>query len=467
MNAPFVPPLLPPERSAVGLPGFLAAVRTNALRMWPAEAYERETVGGGALGRSWVLLNAPAAIHHVLVENVAGYRRTPASVRVLRPITGRGLLLAEGAAWKLQRRTTAPALAPRTLPLLVPHIAAAAAAALPELRAAARAGPVDLLAAMQGVTLDAAARAMFSLQSAQFGAAMRRSLSSFAERLARPTALDLVLPPWLPTPRDLARWRYRSGWVRLIDGIIAARAAQPVGAAPRDLFDLLLAARDPQSGAGFSRTELRDQVATLIVAGHETTALALFWSLYLLANTPDAQARVAAEVAAADLSPAGAHAALPRLVFTGAVVSEALRLFPPAFTMVRQARRADVAGGVAIPRNATVMIAPWVLHRHRRLWEQPDAFRPERFLPGAPPPPRMSYLPFGVGPRVCVGAQFALTEAVLVLAHLVQAFRIGMASDRPVLPAPIVTTQPDHAPGFTLAERDGAPRQTDRAAAAD
>lgn len=455
MNAPFVPPRPSPLPEGPGLPGFLAAVRGNALKMWSAEAYERDMVGGRALGQPWLLLNAPAAIHHVLVDNVAGYRRTPASIRILWPITGRGLLLSEGEAWRLQRRTTAPALAPRNMKLLVPHIAAAAAAALPVLRA--QAGPVDLLAAMQRLALDAAARAMFSLETARFGAAMRDQLGRFGQHMARPSPLDLVLPPWLPSPGDVARWRFRRGWVRLMDEIIAARMAMAPADAPRDLFDLLLAARDPQTGAGFSRAALRDQVATLIVAGHETTALALFWSLYLLANTPDAQDRVAAEVAGLDLSAGAAHAALPALSYTGAVVSEALRLFPPAFTIVRRARAADMAGGVVIPRGATVMIAPWVLHRHRTLWSEPDAFRPERFLPGAETPPRYAYLPFGTGPRVCVGAQFALAEATLVLAALLQAFRIGMAGTRPVLPAPVITTQPDHAPGFMLVARDAAP----------
>ncbi len=450
MNAPFVPPRPPLAADDAGLPDFLLAVRTNALKMWRAEAYEQDVTIGRALGRPWMLLNAPAAIQRVLVDNPAGYRRTAASIRILWPITGRGLLLTVGDEWRWQRRTTAPALAPRMLPLLLPHMARAAAAALHGLRAAAAAGPVDLLAAMQLVTLDVAARAMFSLDAEGFAAAMREALAAFAKRLARPTPLDLLLPPGLPSPRDLARWRFRRRWVRLMDAIVAARAAAPSATGPRDVYDLLRAARDPESGAGFTPAQLRDQIATLIVAGHETTALALFWSLYLLAKAPVAQERVAAEVAGVDLGPDGAVAALPRLPFTAAVVNEALRLFPPAFTLVRQARAADRAGDVAIPRGAVVMIAPWVLHRHRRLWAEPDAFVPERFMPGAAPPPRFAYLPFGAGPRVCVGAQFALAEATLVLATLMQAFRVALASARPVLPAPVITTQPDHAPGFLL-----------------
>ncbi|MBI3513849.1 MAG: cytochrome P450, partial [Proteobacteria bacterium] len=145
--------------------------------------------------------------------------------------------------------------------------------------------------------------------------------------------------------------------------------------------------------------------------------------------------------------------ALPSLVYTRAVLSEALRLYPPAFAIVRESIAADRVGDLAIPPRTVVMIAPWVLHRHRRLWHQPDGFDPTRFLPEAPPPGRFAYLPFGVGPRVCIGAQFALTEATLVLATLVQAFRITVDAGPPVVPTAVVTTRPDHPPGFRLTPR--------------
>jgi cytochrome P450 len=220
---------------------------------------------------------------------------------------------------------------------------------------------------------------------------------------------------------------------------------------PRDLYDLLVTARDPETGAAFTPDQLRDQVATLILAGHETTAVALFWSLYLLALAPAAQERLAAEAA---FDPRSADdSALDRLAYARAVLDEAMRLYPPAFAIVREARGPDVVAGCEVRRGTLVVVSPWVLHRHRRLWRAPDSFDPERFLPGAPPIDRFAYLPFGVGPRVCIGAHFALTEATLVLAALVRSFRIELVDARPVLPVAVVTTQPDRAPPFRLTRR--------------
>jgi len=431
---------------------FLSAARTNALQIWPAAAYEEPALVHRSLGRTRVLMNAAEGIARVLLDNPANYRRSPASIRILRPIVGNGLLLSEGEAWRHQRRT----IAPRMLPVLSRHIADSAT------RAAARLGsalgaPVDLLRVMQELALDVAGRSMFSLETADHQAAMRGLLTHYAEKLARPHLLDMILPPHLTSPRDLARRRFSTEWMGLIERMMAPRLAEPEAAVPRDLFDLLRAARDPETGAAFDRAALRDQTATMIAAGHETTGVTLFWALYLLANAPGAQDWVAAEVAEADLSPEAVGTTLPLLVRTRSVVQEALRLYPAAATLIRQAVGPDEVAGVRIPKGALVFISPWVLHRHAALWRQPHDFVADRFLGAAPE--RFAYLPFGAGPRVCVGAQFALAEATIILAAMIQAFTVRMADARPVLPVSVVTTQPDAAPGFFLAPRTAsAPR---------
>ncbi len=434
------------------LTGFLRAIRTNALTIWPEAAYEQEVRSRRLLGRTTMLLNNPDAIHRVLVDNPDNYRRSPASVRILRPITGRGLLLSEGDDWKLQRRTIAPALAPRVMPMLARHIAVVARETVSALAMKVD-QPIDLLASMESTALEIAGRSMFSMEMGQYGATLRALITEYGARWARPHLFDLLLPPAIPTVRDLFRRRFQARWMRLIDRIMQARLDAPPAGDARDLFDLLRAARDPDTGAGFSHDQLRDQTATLMLAGHATTAVTLFWALMLLCGAPAEQQVLANEALGLDVGPETAFANLPKLVRTRAVISEALRLYPPAFTIARQAIQADRAGAAEIPASAILMIAPWVLHRHRRLWRDPDAFDPARFLPDAPPPPRFAYMPFGAGPRVCVGAQFALTEATLVLAKLMQSFTVALDEPGPVLPVAIVTTQPDHPPRFRIHPR--------------
>ena len=421
------------------------ALGDNALLAFPPEAFEEEVVIRNFFGRRQVILSRPASIHHILVDNPANYRRTPATIRMLRPLLGKGLLLSEGEDWRYQRQTVAPAFTPRTIPMLARHIAQATGALIDEL-ADWRGRPVDLLAQMQFLALEIAGRSMFSLAMDRHGAELREFVAGYAEHLGRPTLLDFLLPLPIPSPREFARRRFRRRWMALIGRLIAERRERAPDGAPGDLFDVLSTEeRDPD--------RLADQFATLITAGHETTAVALFWALYLVAAKPEVEARIAAEAAPLDLGPEQAAEALPTLVYARAVVQEALRLYPPAFTLARQARRADTAGGIPIPARAVVLIAPWVLHRHRRLWDQPERFDPARFLPDAPPPERCAYLPFGMGPRVCIGAQFALTEATLVLAAMIRAFHIERVDTDPVVPIAIVTTQPDHPPLFRLAPR--------------
>ena len=448
-----LPPKAPiPTRLRTQLEAFLV-LRRNPLELWGELAYEQDILPGKFLGREQLMINAPEAIRQVLVGNAANYTRNPATRRVLQPVLGAGLFLAEGEAWRHQRRTIAPALAPRTMPILAHHVVAASAAKEAELAGLVH-RPVELLGHLQHLALAIAGQSMFSLEMSGFAGELRRLLMGYGARYAQPGILDLMLPERVPSLVDRGRAAFRVEWLAFLDRLIAVRSRfAPADDRPRDLFDLLSGARDPETGAGFDHAQLRDEVSTMILAGHETTAVTLFWCVYLAALYPDQQDVLAAEVAGLDLDADGAAAAVAQMPQVRAHVDEALRLYPPAFLLVRQAVAADEIMGHAVSAGTTVTISPWVLHRHRARWHAPDAFDPGRFLPGAAAVERYAYMPFGAGPRICVGAQFALTEAVLVMARLMKRFRISLSGVGTVVPRGIVTTQPDRAVRFVLQER--------------
>jgi len=449
---PLVPPFPPRAAESMGLFGRIAAIRKSTIGSWGQRAYEDDVIRGRFFGHSSFILNTPDTIRHVLVENYENYTRTPAGIRVLRPMLGEGLLLAEGRNWKHQRRTLAPAFTPRAVTTLVPHMVSAIDETVAALDARCD-QPTDLREAMQHMTLEIAGRTMFSFSMAHHGATLRNFVIEYASRLARPHFFDLLLPTGWPSPQDISRALFRRRWTRFIQALIAERraAGKAEDAPPRDLFELMVAARDPETGQAFSDQQLGDQVATMILAGHETTATALFWSLYLLALDPATQDEVAAEVRGVAVNDANA---IERLKFTRAVIDETMRLYPPAFLIARAAAGPDTLGnGLDVVKGDVILIAPWLLHRHEKLWDDPNAFVPERFAPGTAAPDRFAYLPFGVGPRVCIGAHFAIVEATLALAKIIGAFHIELGDREPVMPVGVVTTQPDRSPPFRITRR--------------
>ena len=455
-----IPPKPAPAKAILPAPLAIWALRKNMLATWGKLAYELMIVNRPFLGRQSVLLNDPVHIRRVLVDNHGAYGRSTTGIRILEPITGKGLFLSEGVPWKRQRRLMAPAFAPRNLGFVAEASLAEAERYLVGLGASRR-NAVDLLHGFQGISLEIACRVLLSQSMDSHGAALRRLITRYGRRHAKPSAFDLLLPDDWRSPDDFGRQRFAREWRKLVDGIVQERAARPPTDKPADLFDAMRAATledggeagDGKAADAFGPVELRDQIGTLIVAGHETTALALFWSSYLLVTHQDIQDEVAAEARGADLSPRGIAEAAHGLPMARAVVAEALRLYPPAFTLVRAAKEPDRLGEVEVGKGALIVIAPWVLHRHRRHWVDPDSFRPERFLPGATPPERFTYLPFGAGPRVCIGAQFALTEAAVVLARLVRDQRLDLVGRRPIQPVGIITIYPDRPPPFRLSPR--------------
>jgi cytochrome P450 len=383
----------------------------------------------------------------VLVTNAKAYGKRTLQYTTLSLVTGEGLLTADTEAWRPQRRLVQPAFHHRTLELVAEHVRTATDRLVASWEA--RDGAVvDVDEAMMHLALEVVGRSLFG-----------SDLSGDAERLADATldALDIVVkkartplaPPMrVPTPTNLALRRA----VRHLDDAVAAmlaeRAAHPLpeGAPPRDMLDLLLAAHD-DDGSTLSRQQVRDQVVTFIVAGHETVASALTWAWQLLAADPVVTARLRAEVDAVCPGGSPGFADLPRLPFAAAVMDEVLRLYPPAWLVTRRAREADVLAGVEVAAGALVIVSPWLVHRHPSAWPDPERFDPGRFLDASGARRRdvaaeAAYLPFGAGPRLCIGRDMALLEGVLVLAGLVS--RVELRSVGPAPRAlPLVTIRPE------------------------
>jgi cytochrome P450 len=421
---------------------------------FPRAAYEDLIYQRRQFGWLTVFVNDPAAVHHVFVTNAANYERPVLARRLLRPLSGDGLLLAEDAAWRHQRRILAPAFTPEHVSLALPHFAAAGKALVGELEA----GRVNLLARIREAALDAACRALFSLPSDQDGT--YRRLSALVSEY-------FVHAGWIALWDMLARresdyvWAqkersdFKRRWFAEIDAIVADRRRQPSAGDARDLLDLLMDARTPDGAPALSDKEVSDQVATMMAAGFETTH-AMFWTAYLLACDQTVQDEVRAELLATPVDSVHTLAGLRAWPALRRVLMEALRLYPPFPVTARVARQDDVIGGVPIKAGTLVMLSPWIIHRHRRFWDRPDAFIPARWI-GREDRPGEHYIPFGVGPRICIGAAFAMSQVMLVVATLLTRYRVELDDPRPVLPTLRNATVPAIEPWFRLRLADEAP----------
>jgi len=442
----FRPPAPVPRRTPGDLFDFLKAARTNLLTTWMDQHFETPIISGdGVLGRITVVSD-PAAIRHILVENAANYRKDDLQLRVLAPGLGRGLLTAEGDEWRLQRRTLAPLFNPRNVASFVPAMVDASERLVRQWRRRREGRIIDVALEMTRVTLDVLERTIFTHGLVRDPDALGRAMTRYFEAIGPLDPLDVFgLPDWIPR---IGRLRARPAirfFEEVVGELIAGRKALLAGGepAPRDLLTLLLEAADPETGEGLSDIEVGANIVTFIGAGHETTANALSWSLYLLSQDPVSRAAIEQEVDEVVKSGPVAAEHLDRLIYTRAVIDEAMRLYPPVPTLSRAAIKDDRIGDLKIPARSIVAISPYVLHRHRTLWDEPDAFMPERFLPDRKAAiDRFAYLPFGAGPRVCIGASFSLQEAVIVLATIVREIRLDLVEGHVVNPLHRVTLRP-------------------------
>jgi cytochrome P450 len=417
----------------------MRALRDNPIIAFTRRDYEAPIVVRRTLLGDVALVSDPAGVRHVLVENAANYRRDPFQQSMLRPGLGESLLTAEGEAWRRQRRLISGLFTPRAIARFAVGMSDGAAALCERWRARSSVAEVENGAEKARLTLDALARTAFEGRAGSELDAIPDAVTRYINQIGRLDPMDaLQAPAWAPRWNV---WRARPQ-IAVFDRVAEAIAARGgSGVDCPTLVDVLT----PESGC--SRNELLGNIRTFLFAGYESTAISLTWSLYLLSLDQAWRERVEGEAdAAAGVAPERQLEALPA---TRATVEEALRLYPPVATISRQAQGPDEICGQPIRKGDVVVVAPWVSHRSRRYWSEPDAFDPERFLsPRRETIDRFAYLPFGVGPRTCIGAGYAVQEAVIALAAIVRAFRLDHDPARPPWPVLRMTLRPRT--GFTM-----------------
>jgi cytochrome P450 len=407
---------------------------------------------GQGVEPDFYLLRRPEDVEHVLQKNHRNYRKS-SSYDIVRLVVGEGLLTSEGDHWKRQRRLAQPSFHKQRIAHFSRAMVEEAEAMLTRWEQAP-AGGLDIAEEMRRVTLAVVGRTLFSSDVGRYASAVSRGLKGALDYVDRRLGAAYRPPMWLPTRRQ-RRFRQAMALLdRVTSEVIASRRGHEEEF--EDLLSMLMLAEDEESGGRMNERQVRDEVMTFLLAGHETSANALAWSLYLLATHSLERDRLEREVDYVLGGRVPSIEDLPQLPFTRMVIEEALRLYPPVWMVERHALGPDVLGGYAIAAGSAVVTSPYLIHRWPAVWESPSEFRPERFTPEASASrPPFAYFPFGGGPRQCIGNTFALVETQLILATVAQRFRLDLAPLASVEPEPKVTLRPVGL-RMTVRPRDGA-----------
>ena len=443
-----------PSRRAPGPRGVALWHSLRRMQQSPLMEYQalREQFGDvvrlATLPHPVYLVSHPDAVQYILRENARNYRKG-LLFKPIAALQGQGLLTSEGDLWARQRRLMQPAFQQRQLATCATVMVHEARAVVQEWRHLIQTGtPVNVAARMQRLTFNVVGRVLLGADPGALEA-----YSGTLQAIAMPLlhymnarATRLWAPPlWVPTPRNRQFRRAVAVYDALVQQIIAARrqARQRGEGQATDVLALLLAACEDTSGAGISERQLRDEVITFIGAGAETAAHALSWTWYLLAHHPEVAHHVQTELDTVLGGRPPTPQDLRHLPYSRMVLDETLRLYPPSVVLPRQANAPDEISGYAIPQDAVVVISQYVTHRHPDFWSEPEQFQPERFTPEqATRQHRCAYIPFGEGPRMCIGQAFALMEMHLVLATIAQVYTLHLVPEHQVVPAVAVTLRP-------------------------
>lgn len=383
------------------------------------------------------IFNHPDHAKHVLADNAGNYHKGIGYVEARRAL-GDGLLTSEGELWRKQRRTIQPVFQHKRIAAQAGVIATEAERLADRLRARIGHGPVDLLKELTGLTLGVLSHALLDAELDAFGSVGHSFEAVQDQAMFEMESLGMV-PMWLPLPKQRRFRRARRHLGEVVDELVAERKTNPHPDGD-DVLTRLITSTGEEADPRVGEQRMRDELVTLLLAGHETTASTLGWTLYLLDRNPHVLARLRAEVSAVVGDRTPGFADLERLPYTSMVLQEALRLFPPVWILTRNAQGDDEIGGYHVPAGSDVLICPYTLHRHPAFWDEPERFDPDRFDPDRPTTrPRYAYIPFGAGPRFCVGNHLGLLEATLVLVTLVRDLRLTVAPGHDVVPEPMLS----------------------------
>ncbi len=423
----------------MGLWESLKTARDNLLLILPDIALKQPMISGKT-GIRWHMVMDPDAIRRMLLEKLDDYPKSDTTKNLLKPAIGNSMFIAEGAEWRWQRRTAAPVFSHRNVTALGPIMGQAAQDCADRI---AQTGPraINMVDEMVRATFDVITEVTFSGDSDFDAGKIHQSIDAYIAEAGKISLLDMIgAPDWIPRPGRVFSGNATRDMRRIADQSINDRRTRGPRDVP-DLLDLLLEGVDPETKRSMNTAELRDNLLTFIIAGHETTALTLSWALYLLAFDPDIQKRAQDEVRSQITGTTATAEDVANLPFIRAIIDEALRLYPPAAIVSRTALKPDTLCGREIKPKDTVMIPIYALHRNELLWEDPNAFNPDRFA-DRKAIDRYAYLPFGDGPRVCIGASFAVQESVIILATLLAQFTFNAIPGKDPEPNMILTLRP-------------------------
>lgn len=414
--------VLPPPGPLATLNILRKTVR-NPIEGWPAEIYTEKLVRTRFLGRTTLFVNGPDEIQQVLVDQSESFVKADAMRRALEPALGHGILTAEGARWRLQRRIAAPVFRPAAVNSFIPAMLDAARAMRARWRALPQGTELDIGREMMHVTFEIILETMLSGRGDIDVAAVERSIRDFLESTSWAIVLSaLRAPMWTPFPGKFSADRGQSYLRRMTFARVQER--RRTGERRDDLLSLMLDARDPDTGEALGDTDIADNILTFIGAGHETTALALTWTLFLLSRNPDIEQRVLDEIAAVTAGAEVTPEHVLTLTYTRQMVQESMRIYPPVAMVVRQPVQDITIGAERVRAGDNVFVPIYAVHRNAELWPDPEHFDPLRFTPEAVKARhRWAYLPFGAGPRICIGMHFALVEAAAILAVILPHLR--------------------------------------------